>query len=1448
MGDDPFYDLRGPLVQGSPLPDIATTLNMNPPDTPQVAIFPTSDIGYPNAPDGSGLGWYSCAYTLVVEVKEEKKYTVRKKVNTGGGGDDPNAGDGKAGGREKRDKPQYTNEQRTKTVTKIKTTEPSPKSESFQMGGNVGAAVRLTVPGNAKRVTIYLTEVANNALDAQNADLLEQDSMEANKFPNVYKFTGPYKRGVLPPGFNETPLSADIPLELHHIEVRAIRREGRRPKNQGAFIQMGVVYQDPNGTTQMLAPTLWYQVKKNSGHYLEFRPNPNKIPIGSIGYFPYVRFAKNLQGEESSAWRQIRLNDNLDSFPVDQFVPVYPGDYPTGFAYSFIHGTEPIDDSTGELSPEEPPELYTDEPVTLNTSGLTPGLHQVRATLYFDDQESPPSEIQRITLSNTNQLPRIYQPFFVNRLENPLMIDTEISNPKAARGWVKGHPTKVVFDKKGVAHVIDKDNLTTRGDILRTPYGILKVGEFEDEHGGFVLIEMSEVTSGKAVVQLEEYEVTDWTTTPITVNPVPLRQTTLGTYRRNGQYILGFKMRKDGKKRRGAIGLDANTDIVRIRTIDDGSDPNAGPVNFELFQSNHGVFRRVTPQGRKFGDLPFKVPWYQPPEESFPHGGYCNVVESGEDTNQLGIYFDGKTGSRLDIPSHISVDSNALGYTNKTVEIRFRAGEDITTQQVLYKQGNATHGLQMMIQGGNLHYAMWRNGNTFTRETTPIFKHTKYLASLVYDATELGNKMFGYLDGELKVAGTGFDNLPQHTGNIAVGSNAGDTRDSADASFSGAAPFCGKIYEVRHWITTRTQDEVSINLDSDLDGNIVEGLGPHYRLSEMEGFDAYDRSFGNTAGLSGTFRWITDVPNAAYDSEGMGVKSYHGFSTTSTTLPSGWTSGATPTIGDDYAVSRFSDYGVRAQATGASGGQYFEYTYAGGLTEKSIGAAFRFATLPVGGALTILSIGSSCSLRLTADKTIVLNAGGTESTVIAGVEPMETVYLELKLEAVGTSSATARVFVGSSMDDELLEIGGRFNYDASALTHAVARVANTVHSGTISNTAELHVGDMVAATKGKNWKTYLAGNFIEYFGPPETLNSNVYGHSDGIIPVKAGSTVTLSIYAMNQDMPNLGKLMHLEATNSAGEFIEAYNYLINFADRDTEWTRYYMTIELPSDAANLEYVGNDVGEGLYRVQAIQLEDNAVVTPFTSLREPEGYLRVLLDSQYPGLSVGKPLDVLGKTTDVVEVNYEGLIVPNTSVVLEVSSAPDLDGPWSAYFTEDNIHDVPEQRYYEIKASLSTNDRQITPEVHRLQLEVERPYPMLCRGDGSEFKGGTNVINLGPVITRRLFEVTEMEDGGLGYTSWGRSEPPRWLDGIEFECYRESVAREISDMIGRGSSTFTIYARGIVMLVRVLSPVTWETNRMNKIILPDEDEDFYRFTGSIESAEVLAERDLRDKDAP
>jgi hypothetical protein len=121
-------------------------------------------------------------------------------------------------------------------------------------------------------------------------------------------------------------------------------------------------------------------------------------------------------------------------------------------------------------------------------------------------------------------------------------------------------------------------------------------------------------------------------------------------------------------------------------------------------------------------------------------------------------------------------------------------------------------------------------------------------------------------------------------------------------------------------------------------------------------------------------------------------------------------------------------------------------------------------------------------------------------------------------------------------------------------------------------------------------------------------------------------------------------------------------------------------------------------------------------------------------------------------------------------------------------------------------------------------------------------------LGPILSRRQIEVTDLEDGSQGFTAWGRGTPTRWIEGGSFEAFRDSVATEISDNIGRGNSQFTIYARGRVITIRVLAPVSFETNRFNKIILDDETEDFYRHVGTFESIEVVAERDLYDRNAP
>ena len=118
-----------------------------------------------------------------------------------------------------------------------------------------------------------------------------------------------------------------------------------------------------------------------------------------------------------------------------------------------------------------------------------------------------------------------------------------------------------------------------------------------------------------------------------------------------------------------------------------------------------------------------------------------------------------------------AVDLNTGGpYGGKTLMVAFETGADVTSRQVIYEQGAHIRGLNIYLDGGEIHIGGWN-----LRETTwgpgyasaAVAADTAYVATLVHDSA--ATTLTGYLDGaEIGVLG-GVADLYKHSGAIGFG-------------------------------------------------------------------------------------------------------------------------------------------------------------------------------------------------------------------------------------------------------------------------------------------------------------------------------------------------------------------------------------------------------------------------------------------------------------------------------------------------------------------------------------------------------------------------------------------------------------------------------------------------------------------------------------------------------
>jgi len=135
------------------------------------------------------------------------------------------------------------------------------------------------------------------------------------------------------------------------------------------------------------------------------------------------------------------------------------------------------------------------------------------------------------------------------------------------------------------------------------------------------------------------------------------------------------------------------------------------------------------------------------------------------------LFNSGGSGS-----GHLSIDDNNQLNTQDvdaySVELWFEATGNVTDRQVLYEQGGGVNGLNIWIEGGNLHAAVWEGGDggSFLSVDTvgsPLQTNETYFVALTYDSSDA---LIAYLNGTaFGMIDSGLFTIPSHSGDIGIG-------------------------------------------------------------------------------------------------------------------------------------------------------------------------------------------------------------------------------------------------------------------------------------------------------------------------------------------------------------------------------------------------------------------------------------------------------------------------------------------------------------------------------------------------------------------------------------------------------------------------------------------------------------------------------------------------------
>lgn len=166
-----------------------------------------------------------------------------------------------------------------------------------------------------------------------------------------------------------------------------------------------------------------------------------------------------------------------------------------------------------------------------------------------------------------------------------------------------------------------------------------------------------------------------------------------------------------------------------------------------------------------------------------------NALPAGD----VSLNFGG--GSSTATPDSVYVNSGGP-YAEKTTVVRFETAADVTTRQTIYEQGGGTRGINIYIEGGQIHMAVWNFAEEnwgYKEVTTNINGNETYDAALILDgALPANGSITGYLN-DVSIGTTGgVGLLYAHSDDIGIGRTDGSTVFSG-TSDSAANTFLGTI-------------------------------------------------------------------------------------------------------------------------------------------------------------------------------------------------------------------------------------------------------------------------------------------------------------------------------------------------------------------------------------------------------------------------------------------------------------------------------------------------------------------------------------------------------------------------------------------------------------------------------------------------------------------------------
>lgn len=408
---------------------------------------------------------------------------------------------------------------------------------------------------------------------------------------------------------------------------------------------------------------------------------------------------------------------------------------------------------------------------------------------------------------------------------------------------------------------------------------------------------------------------------------------------------------------------------------------------------------------------------------------------------------------------------------------------------------------------------------------------------------------------------------------------------------------------------------------------------------------------------------------------------------------------------------------------------------------------------------------------------VVTDSNNVATTTIIGwgVEQGDTISVEFYVQGAGTSNGSVKCRVGLNNRNRLETMvissivwTGRLPAQARLGVHGNDVAANTWH---------LAYDGFIVSRKSMEASVRIdIGNYFEYYGPAGTPNNEQYGPHGMRVPVRPGQTYTVSAYVYYEDLPVGTDLLRIKAKDRKHGTVHNFGALVDdIAGDSLDWIRHTMTFTVPSGTRYIEFFGNNLGAGTVKIAGIQMEKGNVATDFDRTNAASGYLTVLFSTRPEGVTADSPTRWLGEFKKVRKLRALTTNNEGGSVSVTWRSAVDIAALDAAAFTS-NLNTIKsEHNLLEVRVDMSTTDVNNSPECRSIFVDLERLGTILCRDDGTEYKGGVNVHNVSAVHAPERASNIEMASGAYANAPWGTRRIQRVT--FNMDAFHRSTVEEI-----------------------------------------------------------------------